>query len=132
MMSKWDKLSAEEKNRLVARHVMNWQEKPCESVLAEIEGAWECDVCGLEGDWNHFDKYADHLQLPPRYSENMSDAWEVVQHIRQTWESGFISKQGRFLYDLQWFLGRKANLIWPELLFLLTPDAICRIALEVA
>lgn len=78
-MIKWNDLTPEQRDRLVAEKVMGWVDHICEDgTLHEVEGGWECGKCGLTGDWNNFDNHASHLELPPKYTQDMNAAIEVA------------------------------------------------------
>jgi len=104
-MSKWDELTAEEKNQLVHERVM--------------------------------ERHSEYLFC---YSQNMAAAWLVMQHIHKTWDqpsknTWYAPKRKQFLYELQ-RLGNIANkpglyIAWPDFVFSLDPELICRAALTV-
>jgi Phage ABA sandwich domain len=128
---KWNELSTEQKNALVAEHVMGWQAKECESDLAEVCGGWQCTSCGLSGDWGKdFDRYAGHLALPPRYTESMDAAWQVFRHIvyldRAVDEH--IEQIERFAYGLGGL--RTLFAVVFEQIAEWIPETICKCALE--
>src|SRR5947209_2334851 len=86
---------------------MGWQPMPCNGTLAEIESSWRCMSCGLEGDWDAFSAFMNHVALPPRYSESMDAAWLVVRGMNTPDSSAFPNYQtySRFIDQLEKIVG---------------------------
>jgi hypothetical protein len=133
---KWDALSAEERNRLVAEKVMNWQAKECESNLIEVDYGWECSVCGLSGDWgNDFNRFSAHLALPPRYTQSLDAAWLVLQKVAAQFDEQAAYMDEVFEYFRDELFCCSGDEIYPATRLLLrmaewTPEHICKVALR--
>lgn len=72
---RWQQLTPEQRNALIAEKVMRWQGKPCDGEWAELSGGWFCTKCGYDGNWG--DGFA-HTELPPRYTQSMDAVWPVL------------------------------------------------------
>jgi hypothetical protein len=80
---KWSALTAEERDHLVAEKVLEWKQGICDGEMGELPcspDGWFCQKCGYSGCWG--DDY-EHEEIPPRYTQSMSTAWKVVEHITQ-------------------------------------------------
>jgi hypothetical protein len=78
---KWQELTPEQRDCLVAVRLMGWVPKECEGSISWDHGIWRCLECGKDGTRH---EETTHNVPVPRYSESMDAAWEVVEHLRKT------------------------------------------------
>lgn len=103
-MYKWDEMSKFERDKLVATKVMN---------LSEEFFNW-MSPAGCN------------------YSSDMSDAWKVFQNIKER----LFSTRQKFMKELQLLISCNTDLpigqmlAWPDAFWWITPELICRAALE--
>ncbi len=130
---KWSELDAEAKDRLVATKIMGWTGGECDGEIGEqpiSPDGWYCQRCGYDGSWG--DDFI-HEERPPRYTQSMDRAWEV---IRMLYGRLLFSKRREFYRILQRLVTDTTNLEpgtlvdWPDVLWLLTPEMICQAALR--
>ena len=100
MTIKWSELTPEQKDRIIAEKVMNWQEKQCDGEHGEVSGGWFCTKCGREGNWGE-DFY--HAELPPRYTTSLDAAWLGVERVTQAPQSQEEALQFRSTRFMFWF-----------------------------
>lgn len=88
------------------------------------DSGFECADCGA-------DLYGNRC---PKYSTDIAAAWEVINHIHSHWLFG---KRQIFLQKLQMESSKMAIpsekdvwISWPDVLFYVTPEAICLAALQ--
>jgi len=78
---KWDELTPEQRDRLVAEKVMGWEAKECNGAIGEKPNSpdgWYCLECGYDGGWGSSTK---HEGMPPHYSTEMNDTWKLVEKM---------------------------------------------------
>ena len=92
--------------------------------LCKHRGHPKCDKCGL--NYAHWERIAP----PHAYSLDMGHAWDVLH----AYSERPYPEQKKFLQMVNFFIKEKSQWMttWPEALFFLTPEAICKAALLVA
>lgn len=130
---KWIEMKPEDKNRLVAIHIMGWQAKECDGEIGEqpcSSDGWFCQKCGVEGGWG--DEYT-HEEQPRRYTQSMERAWEVVKKMKTYHRPLLVDARKQDLTIADIFLVR----LWEavdkrgmDALFEYTPEIICKAALQ--
>ena len=80
----WDALTEDERDRLVAEKVMNWQpQAECDGSIGELPispDGWFCEKCGYNRGWG---SSFTHEELPPGYTESMDKAWLVIRKLAE-------------------------------------------------
>jgi len=78
----------DELNKQVAEKIMGIDlSKICEGDLGEYYDGWMCFACGKSGSWGEIDEYWNHTIHPRGYSDNIADAWKVINKLQ---EFGFL------------------------------------------
>lgn len=124
----WASMTPEERDLLIAEKVMGWTPPLCREVLnavREPRGTWShriderlcCAWCDYEVpgtelfDIHHTAHCSDISTDPPRYSQSMDAAWEVVKHITQPPTSREAALQMANTRFAHWFDGAH---LWSE------------------
>lgn len=102
--------------------------KELDKEMAKLMGWQYLDVVKMYLISQNPDDYKDENDWHP--TESISDAFQVVEKIHETW---IFSKRQAFLKALQEVVSNgiveltksKQMIAWPDLLFYITPKAIC-------
>lgn len=148
MMIKWNELTPEHRNLLVAQTVFNYQ-----PVMCDVEGRDEryvqvydsgetyCRKCHGRGNIGYTDGHPlafEHQIVPPKlYTTDMNAAWEIVKQMNQ---DAIYSRRIQFWQFVQLVLSSRLNTnglmvkgtiaAYPDLLWFLTAEDICIAALK--
>jgi hypothetical protein len=127
-MIHWEKLNAEQRNMLIDKKVMGIEQRPlCPGLeygsISWDHGIWRCGECGFSGTRHN---PVEHHQPVSAYTQNMTDAWKVVEmitRIPQTYEES--ERMGSTRFMIWW---EKQNL-WAETA-IEAAESICKAALQ--
>jgi hypothetical protein len=87
----WSMLTPIQRNELIAKHVMGTQYAVCPIAGQDrnhgnlnyglFAGYWRCQICGARsvGEADELFQHARVIADCPKYSENMTDAWKIVE-----------------------------------------------------
>lgn len=81
----WQQLTPDERNRLIAERIFDWQPVPCPAnygamTWSEYGFQWKCGVCGAGSET--FNGFVHGIVNPyPDYVGDLNETWKIVDKI---------------------------------------------------